>query len=184
MDELSKSFPTPKLEQFQKTQYLSPGLNMLVPKGPKAFAWFTYLEKKPICILLHLEGNEIQKTTHAYVAFKEHLCLGTILYGTLLKQQFIVENLYRDKGEPVYLSYSDKLHHMKSILDDIQKCEFRESYQFYLPKMVSQRAMLEASNMPYTVYGILHIQQMRMFVLNHVFPSVGKTLKMSMICGP
>lgn len=169
MEELSKSFPTPKLEQFQRTPHLSPGLSLLVPKGPKAFAWFTYLDKKPICILLHIENNEIQKTTHAYVSFKDHLSLGTILYGTLLKQQFIAENLYGDKGEPVYLSYPDKLQRMKAILDDIQKCEFKESYQFYLPKMVSQHALLEASNMPYNVYGILHLQQLRLFIISNVF---------------
>jgi hypothetical protein len=165
MDELSKSFPKIHIETFQKTSMLSPGISVLIPKGPKAFAWFTYLEKRPICIFLLVEDNEIQKATHVYVSFKEHLSLGTILYGTLLKNQFILENLYYEKGEKVMLSYSDKLNRMKDILGDIQKCEFKESVQFYLPKMCQQRLLLEASNMPYAVYGILSLQQTRIFIL-------------------
>jgi hypothetical protein len=165
MDELSKSFPKIHIESFQKTSVLSPGISVLIPKGPKAFAWFTYLEKRPICIFLLVEDNEIQKVTHVYVSFKEHLSLGTILYGTLLKNQFILENLYYEKGEKVMLSYSDKLNRMKDILGDIQKCEFKESIQFYLPKMCQQRILLETSNMPYAVYGILSLQYKRMFIL-------------------
>jgi hypothetical protein len=168
MDELSKSFPKIHIESFQKTSFLSPGINILIPKGPKAFAWFTYLEKRPICIFLLIEGNEIQKVTHHYVSFKDHLALGTIFYGTLLKQQFILENLYYDKGNPVYLSYPEKLNRMKELLGDIQKCEFQESVQFYLPKMCQNRLLLEASNMPYAVYGFLSLQHTRMFVLSNV----------------
>lgn len=170
MDELSKSFPTIPIENFQKTNTLS-GVSVLIPKGPKAFAWFTYSAKHPICILLHIEGNEIQKVTHAYVSFNETLSLGTIVYGTLLKQQFIVENLYYEKGSIVYLSYPDKLDHLKCILENIQRCEFKESLQFYLPKIVEHHPLLEASNMPYPVYGIVSLQTMRMFVLNNAFCS-------------
>ena len=130
MDELSKSFPTIKLDTYQKTSQVVSGLSLLIVKGPKAFAWFTYLEKRPICIFLHLEGNEIQKISHVYVSFKDNLSLGTILYGTLLKNQFIVENIYYEKGEPVYLSLSDKLERMKCVLEYIQRCEFKDSVQF------------------------------------------------------
>ena len=168
MDELSKSFPKIKLDTYQKTSHLN-GLSILIPKGLKAFVWFTFLDKRPICIFLHLEGNEIQKVSHIYVSFKEHLSLGTILYGTLLKQQFVVENIYYEKGEPVYLSLNDKLQRMKAVLEDIQRCEFKESIQFYLPKMVQQRLLLEASNMPYAVYGILSVQSSKLYVLNQAF---------------
>jgi hypothetical protein len=166
MDELSKSFPKIKLDTYQKTSQVIPGLSLLIVKGPKAFAWFTFLDKRPICIFLHLEGNEIQKISHIYVSFKEHLSLGTILYGTLLKNQFVVENIYYEKGEPLYLSLPDKLERMKSVLEDIQRCEFKESVQFYLPKMIQQHHLLEASNMPYAVYGILSIHQTKLFLLN------------------
>jgi hypothetical protein len=131
MDEISQSFPAIKLDTYQKTSNLNHGLSLLIVKGPKAFAWFTFMDKRPICIFLHLDGNEIQKVTHVYVSFKEHLSLGTVLYGTLLKQQFIVENIYYEKGEPLYLSLNDKLQRMKSVLEDIQRCEFKESIQFY-----------------------------------------------------
>jgi hypothetical protein len=168
MDELSKLFPKIHIESFQKTHTLS-GLSIFLPKGPKAFVWFTYQDKCPICILLHIESNEIQKISHVYVSFKEELSLGTILYGTLLNQQFIPENIYYEKGRSVTLSYTEKLERMKHVLGDIQKCDFKESLQFYLPKMVDRHHLLEASNMPYPVYGIVSLQQLRIFVLNHVF---------------
>ena len=169
MDEISRSFPTIKLDTYQKSAYVNPGLCLFIVKGPKAFAWFTFLDNRPICILLHLDGNEIQKVSHVYVSFKEHLSLGTILYGTLLKQQFIVENIYYEKGEPVYLSLNDKLQRMKTVLEDIQRCEWKESIQFYLPKIVQHHPLLEASNMPYAVYGILSIQTAKLFLMNQAF---------------
>lgn len=169
MDEISKSFPKIKVDVFQKTNHVLPGLSILIPKGPKAFAWLTFMNKHPICIFLHLEGNEIQKVSHSYVSFKEHLSLGTVLYGTLLKQQFIVENIYYEKGEPLYVSFTEKLQRIKEVIDDIQRCEFKESIQFYMPKMIQQSHLLEASNMPYSVYGILSIQQYKLFVLAHSF---------------
>jgi hypothetical protein len=168
MDEHSKTFPKIHIETFQKTNTLSSGISLLIPKGLKAFVWFTQLHKSPICILLHIDGNEIQKVTHLYVSFKDHLSLGTILYGTTTKNQFILENLYYEKGQPVYGSYPEKLHRMKAIMDDIRHCECKESTQFYLPKMVQSRHLLEASNMPYPVYGILSLHQSRVFVLSSI----------------
>ncbi len=156
MDELSQSFPKIRLDTFHKTSQLS-GLCMLLPKGPKAFAWFTKLRNSPICILFPIDGNEIQKAIHLYVSFKDTLAEGTILYGTFTQKQFIVENLYYEKGRPVYLSYTDKLQHIKDILGQIHGCTSKECVPFYLPKMVQSRYVLEASNMPYPVYGILTV---------------------------
>lgn len=169
MDELSKSFPTLKLDHFQKSSFLQYGLSLLIPKGPKAFVWFTFLDKRPICIFLPIDGNEIQTATHRYVSFEERLSKGTILYGTLLKNQFIVENVYYEKGEPVYLPFIEKLQRIKSILEDIRHCEFKDSVHFYIPKMVDQHVLLEASNMPYSIYGILSLPSSKLFVLNHGF---------------
>ena len=168
MDELSKTFPKIHIETFQKTNNLTNGISLLIPKGLKAFVWFTQLNKSPICILLHIDGNEIQKVTHIYVSFKDHLSLGTILYGTSTKNQFIMENLYYEKGQSVYGAYPEKLQRMKSIMEDIRHCECKDSVQFYLPKMVQSRHLLEASNMPYPVYGILSLQQSRIFVIGNI----------------
>lgn len=165
MDELSHTFPKIKIDSFYKSSHLS-GVCLLLPKGPKAFAWFTRFQHSPICILLHIEGNEIQKITHVYVSFKESLAEGTILYGTFFQRQFLVENLYHEKGRPVYLSYAEKLTRIKGILDEIHPCVCKESVPFYLPKMVSSKYLLEASNMPYPVYGILSVDQTRILVLS------------------
>lgn len=157
MDELTHHFPKIHINTFHKSSQLS-GVGLLLPKGPKSFAWFTRFKQSPICILLPIEGNEIQKITHIYVSFQDSLSEGTILYGTFFQHQFVVENLYYEKGQPVYLSYAEKLGRIKGILDQIHPCTSRESVPFFLPKMIQSRYLLEASNMPYPVYGIVTVQ--------------------------
>jgi len=173
MDELCQSFPKIQLDVFQKTSSLS-GIGLLLPKGLKAFTWFTRLRNIPICILLPIDGNEIQKATHIYVSFKESLAEGTILYGTYSQRQFIIENLYYEKGRPVYLSYSEKLGRMKAILEQIHPCVSKESVPFYLPKMVQSKYLLEASNMPYPVYGILTTHGQLFTLTSHVCTFLAK----------
>lgn len=173
MDELCQSFPKIQLDVFQKTSSLS-GIGLLLPKGPKAFTWFTRLRNIPICILLPIDGNEIQKASHIYVSFKESLAEGTILYGTYSQRQFILENLYYEKGMPVYLSYQEKLGRMKAILEQIHPCVSKESVPFYLPKMVHSKYLIEASNMPYPVYGILTTHGQLFTLTSHVCTFLAK----------
>jgi hypothetical protein len=173
MDELCQSFPKVQLDVFQKTSSLS-GVGLLLPKGPKAFAWFTRLRQTPICILLPIDGNEIQKATHIYVSFKESLAEGTILYGTYSQRQFVIENIYYEKGRQVYLSYLEKLGRIKSILEQIHPCVSKESVPFYLPKMVQSKYLLEASNMPYPVYGILTTHGQLFILMSHLCTFLAK----------
>jgi hypothetical protein len=141
-------------------------LSFLIPKGPKYFTWFTYSDNKPICIFLHYENNEIQTVQHHYVSFKEELSLGTILYGTLIDKRFICENIYYVNGKPLGNDFLEKIVHMKEILNHIKCSEYLGSISFFLPKMTKGKLLLEASNLPYTVYGILHIySQPKYYVL-------------------
>ena len=158
LNHLIKDFPKLNIKPIEKTKHLlSKALSFFIPKGPKFFAWFTYTDNKPICIFLNHENNEIQTIRHYYVAFREELSLGTILYGTLIDKRFICEDIYYKNGLEIKDNFLDKIEIIKDTLNDIRHSEYLGSISFFLPKLGNQRLLLEASNLPYPVYGILHI---------------------------
>jgi hypothetical protein len=158
MELLQTNFPTIEIQRYELTHSLSKQQCLLIPAGPKYFAWFTYYEKKPICLFLPIENNQIQKLVHCFVAFKEELCkgVGTILYGTLLDNRFIAENVYY-KDVKINASYNEKMVIIKDILSCINFSNYSKSISFHFPFICKQRFILEASNMPYKVYGILQL---------------------------
>jgi hypothetical protein len=168
LNHLIKLFPNIELQTFEKVKYIhNSTLSFFIPKGPKMFAWFTYLDNSPICIFLTYENNEIQTIQHHYVAFKEELSLGTILYGTMIDKQFICENIYYANGKQIRNDYLDRLTIIKSVLNLIHCSNYLGSISFFLPKIAKGRLLLEASNMPYTIYGILHLYaQPKYYVLS------------------
>jgi hypothetical protein len=157
LNHIIKKFPKFDIITFEgiKNIYTTP--SFLIPKGPKYFAWFTYLENKPICIFLHYEKNEIQTVHHYYVSFKDILSLGTILYGTMIDKQFICENIYYKNGKEIKMDYLQKINEIKDVLTNIHYSEYLGSISFFMPRIVKNKLLLEASNMPYTIYSILHI---------------------------
>jgi hypothetical protein len=166
MDALTQNFPQIQLPFYERINHLGNHLSLFIPKGPKYFAWFTYLENKPICIFLHNDHNQIQTAIHHYASFKEELSLGTILYGTLIDQHFVCENLFYFKGKHVQGNYTEKLSQLKDVLNMTRNSDFNGSVSFHLPYMTQQKVLLECSNMPYAVYGILQLQSKpRLYVL-------------------
>ena len=150
----------PFAKPYNKTTTLNKQTSSFIPKGPKFFACFTYLNNKPTCLLIDKDNN---KTLH-YVSFKEELSLGTLLYGTLIKNVFVCEHIYYYKNEIVK---DNELSVIKHILQHmIQDSEYLGSISFKLPQMVNHSILLQASNMPYNVYGIL--QGSRLFVLQNI----------------
>jgi hypothetical protein len=159
LNHLINEFPKIDVNSFERIKNIhTNALSFFIPKGPKYFAWFTYLDNKPICIFLNYENNEIQTIHHYYVSFKNILSLGTILYGTLIDKKFICENIYYNNGLHVNnTDYLEKINLMKDVLNNIRCSDYLGSISFFLPKTCKGRLLLEASNIPYTVYGILHI---------------------------
>jgi len=169
MEILQNKFPVIDIQNFDVVQTISKQPAILIPKGPKYFAWFTYYEKKPICILLPIENNQIQRLVHCFVSFKENLCKGdgTIIYGTLLDNRFIIENVYYKNLKINTTSYHEKLIIIQGILLEINNSNYSKSISFHFPIICKQRFILEASNMPYQVYGILQLfNTPRIFILN------------------
>ena len=150
----------PFVKPYNKTNTLNKQTSLFIPKGPKFFACFTYLNNKPSCLFIDSENNK----THHYVSFKEELSLGTLLYGTLIKNVFVCEHIYYYKNEIVK---DNELSVIKHILQNmIQDSEYLGSISFKIPQMVNHSILLQASNMPYNVYGIL--QGTRLFVLHSI----------------
>ena len=168
MDKLIPLFPKINKINYDVINHLNPKNTCLfIPKGPKLFAWFTYYNNKSICIFY----NQDQKIFTKYVSFKEELSLGTILYGTLIDNHFVCETIHLYKNEIVGGNYLTKLNLMKDILKcDIRDSEFEHQVSFKLPQMSNSKVLLECSNLPYNVYGILQIDNRpKMIILSHLF---------------
>ena len=109
---------THKKVQIQNTQSNSrQSINMLIPKGSKAFIWFTYWNAKPVCITLPLmpnkKGINIHNIQLHHASFSKELCLQTIIYGTFLNEKnkicFSCEDIFYYKGIPVFLDLDQRI---------------------------------------------------------------------------
>jgi hypothetical protein len=78
----------------------------LIPKGQKAFVWFTYWQDKNVCFALHLnDKNNICDIVPYPTCFASSLALNTVIYGTLFSsnnmKHFTCEQLFYYKNQPV-----------------------------------------------------------------------------------
>jgi hypothetical protein len=166
MEKLIPLFPKINKVNYDVMNQLSKSTCFFIPKGPKMFAWFTYYQNKSICLFY----NE-DKIFTKYVCFKEELSLGTILYGTMIDNHFICETIHVYKNENVGGNYMTKINLIKDILQTSIKNSHCPSVSFHLPQMSNSKFLLECSNLPYQVYGILQIKENRpkIFILHHLF---------------
>ena len=148
----------PLVKPYDKSNTISKQLALFIPKGPKFFAWFTYSDNKPICLFVDKDGYK----THHYVSFKEELSIGTLLYGTMIHNYFVCEHIYLFQNEKVMNS----LNSIKNVLEMIKDSDYLGSISFKIPHMASNSILLECSNLPYTVYGI--VQNSRMFKIQNI----------------
>uniref|UniRef100_A0A6C0HMB2 Uncharacterized protein n=1 Tax=viral metagenome TaxID=1070528 RepID=A0A6C0HMB2_9ZZZZ len=167
MDDLVHTFPEIRVDHYERSNTLTKYPCFIVPKGKKVFAWFTRFEKQPICIFLHSQCNEIQKIYHYYVSFKEELCegAGTVLYGTLLDRAFVAETLYYYRGKYRKDDFMVRLSLLKECLGMIRTSFYLGSITFHLPHTCFQRGFLDATTMPYDVYGLLQLSTKPQMVL-------------------
>ncbi len=175
MDKLIHMIPLfPKITKvnYDVINHLNKNICLFIPKGPKLFAWFTYYKNQSICIFYNQEQGKI--FTH-YVCFKEELSLGTILYGTLIDNLFVCETIHTYKNESVGGNFVSKINLIKDILKfSIKDTNYIQSISFKLPQMAmsNSKVLLECSNLPYHVYGILQIDNQKypkMIILHYLF---------------
>jgi len=168
MDKLIPLFPKINKINYDVTNHLTKNICLFIPKGPKLYAWFTYYNNQCICVFYNPEQSQI--FTH-YVCFKEELT-GTILYGTLIDNQFVCETIHLYKNESIGGNFLSKLNIIKEILQFYIKDSDLPSISFKLPQMSHSKVILECSNLPYQVYGILQIDsnsRPKIAILSHLF---------------
>ena len=173
MEKLIPLFPKINKINYDLTTHLTKPMSicLFIPKGPKLFAWFTYYNNQSICLFYNQDQAKIFTK---YVCFKEELSLGTILYGTLVDNNFVCETIHLYKNESVGGNYVNRLNIMKELLKFSIKDSHLESISFKLPQMTSTKILLECSNLPYQVYGILQIDNRpKMIILHHLFGHFG-----------
>lgn len=151
-----------------------------VPSGRKYFLWFTFYRDKDVCYLLELNKEKrIARATITHTEFSRECHIGTILYGSLVRDEFatttntpetgrvmkpyfVIEDLYFYKGIPLkHVCFAEKLPLLKRLFERDRTAPFTHKDEFsprhitpvYLPFM--WRTTDPAPNFP---YGIHHIQ--------------------------
>ena len=165
-NEIIKRFPNIEFP-FIKTirNSTKADLYMLIPKGRKYFAWFTFLKGDNVCVFLEYNGNHITNCFLYNVCCSDDLFYGTILYGTLLKTNnqsfFSVENIFQYQHKWVHLYPLEKtLNILQNIFQNqISQVSYtKQCVVFGLPFMHTDysKAVETISSLPYPIYSILH----------------------------
>lgn len=142
---------------------------VIIPKGPKACMWITYIYGKPACFIVEFAHNKGIKNIDVYnMCFDTELAMGsygTLIYGTLFyinkTAYFSCENLHYFKGDNVTkYTFQFKLQMFKSMFSTHIKQKSLGS-KFIIPglpiyKSTYESALNEIKSLPYMVYGIQH----------------------------
>jgi hypothetical protein len=144
-------------------------LYMIIPKGPKAFMWLTYIEDKFVCLIIKLGHKGFVKDISIYkMCFDNELAIGdigTFLYGTILtidkKPYFSCENIYYYKNKYIgTTSLVAKIYCLKDMFSNhIKQTNFGKNFLIAgipICKSTYSSAMDEVKSLPYSVYGIQH----------------------------
>lgn len=134
---------------------------VIIPKGKKALAWFTYWKGQNVCFVLTLnERGNICDITHYPVCFSSDLSLSTLLYGTLVDMNhFTCENIYYYKGYYTgHYNYGNKLSLFKELFTYyVKQVAYTSDFLIIgLPVMKAdfQEAINTTHDLPYQTYGI------------------------------
>ena len=106
---------------------------LAIPTGKKCFAWFTFHNDNDVCYLLDLNREKkITKSTVIQTGFEHSLSLGTIVYGTWIKEEttenqwFVIEDIMFYKGIPMKkCGFSERLAFIAELMCQLKQ-EFRK----------------------------------------------------------
>jgi hypothetical protein len=132
---------------------------ILIPKGDKYIIEFTLFKDKPICFLY--KNNIIQK--NIILCFNKSLSLGTKIYGTLIGKDFICEKILKYKNK--YIKSNFELIYY--ILNNEINREF-DYFTLCMPYITMNRSIFNFSNISYNIYGILHYNHDKMFLIKNL----------------
>lgn len=163
--QLMKRFPDVELS-YDRTLHkkVYADLFMVIPKGPKAFLWITYLDDENVALLMTLDhrGN-IKDIEPRCMCFDDKLAYGTVLYGTTFSVAgntfFTCEDLYMCEGNDTSRAgLGDKLAQLKTMFDGPLK---QKAYgaNFLIPGLPIwasnyHTAINATTSLPYQIYGV------------------------------
>ena len=142
--------------QYSNTDVINNTTSILIPTGPKYLATFKEENNKPLCILYDIE-NKIHK--NIYVSFDPILTLGTVIYGTLINDTFICENIITHKNKKINEGYQHSYELIEYILNNyICFSKVKGVYNFKLPYTTNNEPVFAASELNYNIYGIIQLR--------------------------
>lgn len=143
---------------------VSADLYMLIPKGQKSFAWFTYWKENNYCFILLLnDKNNICDIIPYSFSFDFKLSLGTVIYGTLFSNNnlthFSCEDIFYYKGHDVSsYKFIDKLVILKEMFSNYitQEACTADSLVLGLPiiKTNYDKAIVCINGLSYKIHGV------------------------------
>ena len=159
-------FPNIKLsyENITHKKVYNSDMILVIPDGKKCFAWFTYINDKPSCLIMELAGDKnINDIKHVNSCFSNELSYGTILYGTLFthlgNRFFTIEDIFSYKDELIERKeWSFKMEKIKKMLKyDLKQVSYNNSFVIFgLPIICRTNDELEnkLKNIKYKINSI------------------------------
>ena len=130
-------FPNIKLsyENLSHKKVYYPDMIFVIPEGKKCFAWFTYVNDKPSCLIIELgEDKNIVDVKSINACFTNEISYGTIFYGTLLyhlnNKFFSIEDIFICKGEIIEReNWNYKMKKISNLLkNDLKQVAYNNSF--------------------------------------------------------
>ena len=159
-------FPNIKLsyENITHKKVYNTDMIFVIPEGKKCFAWFTYVNDKPSCLIIELgEDKTIVDIKSINACFTNEISYGTIFYGTLLyhlnNKFFSIEDIFICKGELIEReNWSFKMEKITNLLkNDLKQVSYNNSFiVFGLPIICRTNDELEKNikNIKYKINSI------------------------------
>ena len=135
--DILSDFPNVKLsyENIKHKKVYNSDIILVIPDGKKCFAWFTYINDKPSCLIMELAGDKnIVDIKHVNACFSNELSYGTILYGTLFNHLgnrfFTIEDIFSYKGILIEReNWCFKMEKIKKILKyELKQISYNNSF--------------------------------------------------------
>ena len=135
-----------------------------IPYGKRAFMWFTYYKKDPICCIIEIGRNQqLQDNIHLLkIPFPKHLALGTILSGYLVdendvekfpeRKYFLADDIFMysgyEFGNPFPIQWKYKWKYFSDLFRDIQDNNVYGSYSIHSIVMWTNKEIGFNQNIP------------------------------------
>lgn len=131
-----KQFPNLELSYEKKSHNkVFKDICLAIPKGQKCFAWFTIYNGEPNCFILFkdFKSNRIVKVKTFLTCYDEHLCNGTIVYGTYINFKgnnlFYIEDIYQYQDIGLEsVNFNEKIKYLELFFKNIKQVSYHTNF--------------------------------------------------------